>query len=323
MRSLKESLARAKARRAELFADPRTTAFRVVNAHADSVPDVTVDYFDRLLVMSTYRSFSEADEAELAETCMDVFEGRSLYLKRRPKEARVVANTARADVSPATPLRGEAIDHVEVLENGLRFDIRPGAGLSVGLFLDMRDIRAWLFANANDKRVLNTFAYTCGFGVTARAAGAMRAVNIDISRRVLDWGEDNHRLNQLSVERRDFIAGDVFDWLGRFHKKGEQFDVVVLDPPSFATTEKSRFTAARDYPKLVRAALSVLPRGGVLLACCNLASLDAEAFADLVTHGFSLAARRPGKRVALGPSPVDFPADERSPHRLNALAVHT
>lgn len=323
MASTRDLLLRAKERRRPLYERADLTCFRVVNAHGDGIPDVSVDYFDRLLVLSTYRGFSEEEEGALADACMEVFDGRSLYLKRRPKEARNVANVARAEVSPSLPLRGEAIDHLEVLENGLRFDIRPAAGLSVGLFLDMRDIREWLRNEVKDRTVLNLFAYTCGFSVAARAGGAGRAVNVDVSRRVLDWGEDNHRLNGFAVERRDFIAGDSFDWLARFQKKGEQFDAVVLDPPSFATTEKSRFTASKDYPKLVQAALGVLPAGGLLLACCNLSALTPREFAEWVTRGFSLAGRRPGKRTELRASAHDFPPHESSPHGLTVLAVQT
>src|SRR5690606_23072127 len=111
--------------------------------------------------------------------------------------------------------------------NGLRFIICPGQGLSVGLYLDMRDGRQWVRGQVAGRTVLNCFAYTCAFGVYSHAGGAARVVNLDLSRRVLDWGEENLRRNGVEPRRIDHIAGDTFDWLGRFQKKGEQFDCVI------------------------------------------------------------------------------------------------
>src|SRR5207248_9319272 len=101
---------------------------------------------------------------------------------------------------------------------------------SVGLYLDAREVRAWVREHAAGKLALNCFSYTCGYAVAALAGGARRVVNVDISRRVLDWGAENAELNGQAVSRRDYIAGDVFEWLDRFAKKGEVFDLVILDP---------------------------------------------------------------------------------------------
>src|SRR5207302_4668350 len=96
----------------------------------------------------------------------------------------------------------------------------------------------------------------------------------DRSRKVLDWGERNLQLNGLTVDRRDFIAGDVFEWLPRLLKKGERFDVVIADPPSFATGERSTFSAARDCPKLLRLVGPLVKQ--TLVACCNLSTVDVK-----------------------------------------------
>jgi 23S rRNA (cytosine1962-C5)-methyltransferase len=217
---------------------PNTTAYRVVNAEGDGLPGITVDWFDRVAVLALYREASPAEEKALADALI-ALGARSVYLKRRPREARVAAGTRREELAPERPLRGEPVSELEVTEAGLRFLIRPGQGLSVGLYLDARDARGWVRQNAGGARVLNCFAYTCGFGLAALVGGAARAVNVDVSRRVLDWGEANLRLNGLVPERRDFLAGDTFDELARFARRGEQFDLVVLDPPAFARTRKS------------------------------------------------------------------------------------
>lgn len=313
---------KAAALRAQLATAPGLTCYRLLNADADGVHGVTADRFGDVVVLSLYESLDEQAEAEVLDAAVQAWSPRAVYLKRRPREARVVANTARAEVSPEGPARGEPVNSVVSLEDGLQFDIRPGAGLSVGLFLDMRMARAWVRAHARGRTVLNTFAYTCAFSLAARAGGAARVLNLDASRRVLDWGEDNHRLNGLPVERRDFVAGDVFEWLGRLGKKGETFDLVILDPPSFSTTAHSRFSAARDYPRLVAEACRVLAPGGTLLACCNLAGLTHERFLAIVEQGLASAGRRAVGRTRLDPGP-DFPTHPTGPHGLQVLALVT
>ncbi|ADO73646.1 class I SAM-dependent rRNA methyltransferase [Stigmatella aurantiaca] len=317
--SLTERLREARARRGALLSEPSTTAFRLVNGAPDGVPDVTVDCFSGLPVVSLYRDFAPAEEQALLDAAWEAWAPRSLYLKRRPREARVLANVAREVVAPEQPARGAPVEALEALENGLRFLIRPAQGLSVGLYLDMRETRGWLRGQVQGLTVLNLFSYTCAFGVVATAGGAKRVLNVDTSRRVLDWGEENARLNGQAVDRYDYVAGDVFDWLGRLAKKGERFDVVISDPPSFSTTRSTRFSAARDYPLLAEAAARVVAPGGRLVACCNLAPLTPRRFEAMVDEGVARAGREAHPVISLGPSPVDFPS---SPDAPSGLKVH-
>ncbi|MBK7860593.1 MAG: class I SAM-dependent rRNA methyltransferase [Archangiaceae bacterium] len=224
----------------------------------------TVDVFGDVAILSTYAEVDvEAVVAQLTQP--------TVYLKKRPREARRVVQD---DAAPAVPVRGPAVESLVATEQGLKFEIRPPNGLSVGLYLDAREARAWVRAQARGRTVLNLFAYTCGFGVAAMAGEAARVLNLDRSRKVLDWGERNYALNGLVPVRRDFVAGDAFEWVRRLAKKGEKFDLVVLDPPSFATSEGSRFSAERDYAGLVAQVAPLV--GQTLVACCNLAAVDAK-----------------------------------------------
>ncbi|QDE70093.1 SAM-dependent methyltransferase [Myxococcus xanthus] len=317
--SLVETLRASRGRRGSLLGDARTTAWRVVNAEADGVPDVTADVFGDVYVISLYRDFTPAEEETLLDAAMAAWAPRSLYLKRRPREARVLANVAKESLAPEAPARGEAVESFTALENGLAFLIRPAQGLSVGLYLDMRDTRAWLLSQARGLTVLNLFSYTCAFGVVAMAGGAKRALNLDASRRVLEWGEENARLNGQTVDRYDYVAGDVFDWLKRLAKKGESFDIVISDPPSFSTTRSGRFSAARDYARLAEAAARVVSPGGQLVACCNHAGLPARRFEAMVLEGVTQAGRQGKSLGSLGPSALDFPPP---PGEEPALKVH-
>lgn len=292
--SLKDSLERVRAR-----LDADTTCFRLLDSEG-----VTIDVFGAVAVLSFYR-LAEPHESERIAAALTALDGlETVYVKHRPKEARKLANDASAALAPSTPLAGLPIDQLLVREAGLKFEIRPSNGLSVGLYLDARDARRWVRGEARGRRVLNLFAYTCGFGVAAQAGGAARAVNVDASRKVLDWGEANLQHNGRAAQRYDFIAGDAFEWLSRFAKKGEQFELIVLDPPGFATTSQSRFSAARDYHQLVRAAAEVLAPKGLLLSMCNVEALSAEAFEAQLDRG--LSTRKARLVTRFGASDVDF-----------------
>lgn len=318
---LRSTLTRARARRGALWDSPHTNAFRVVNGEGDRLPDVTVDWFDQVAVLSLYREHSVDEEQALLDALETVLSPKAIYLKRRPREARVVANTQKAELAPELAARGQPVPQLEVREAGLRYWIRPGQGLSVGLYLDMREGRDWVRKQAQGRTVLNCFAYTCGFGVAALAGGAQRAVNLDLSRRVLDWGAENTQLNGFPVDPRDFLAGEVFEWLRRLHKRGERFDLLILDPPSFSTSKEGRFSAGKDYARLVAQAAPLISPGGILLACCNLATLSATRFALQVREGLVSAQRRPAIRAELTASAVDFPEPDALPSPLKVLAV--
>ncbi|MEW6433778.1 MAG: class I SAM-dependent methyltransferase [Myxococcota bacterium] len=287
-----------------------TSCFRWVD---EELPGVTVDLFGDVAVLSLYRSASEEEERALAEALANARTLRAVYVKRRPREARTSGQRVE-EAAPPAPLWGSAVESLVCEELGAKFEIRPANGLSVGLYLDARDARAWVRANARGRTVLNTFAYACGFGVVARLGGASRAVNVDVSRKVLDWGERNLALNGFTPQRADFLSGDAFEWFGRLAKKGQRFDVVVLDPPGFATTKVSRFSAQKDYHRLVAAAAGVVDEG-VVLAMCNVEALSP---ADVVAHlKRGLAGRRFQVVERFGASAIDF----RQPSTLKCLVV--
>jgi 23S rRNA (cytosine1962-C5)-methyltransferase len=287
------------ARRARLPAG--TTCFRWLDGE---LPGVTVDRFDDVAVLSFYRPAPGDEVQRLGEALARVGALRAVYVKHRPREARRTGAGPLDALAPAAPVVGAPVDALETQELATRFLIRPGNGLSVGLYLDARAARAFVLAEARGRRVLNLFAYTCGFGLAALRGGAARAVNVDASRKVLDWGEDNLRRNGLPVDRYDFIAGDAFEWLARLAKKEERFDLVVLDPPGFATTKSSRFSAQRDYHQLAAAASRLVAPGGLLLAMCNVEALRLADFAAQLSRG--LAARLARQVKVFGASDVDF-----------------
>ena len=281
-------LERAYALRKSLNLEPHTTFYRLLN-ESETAGKLTLERIGQVGVLSLYANFSPVQELELAGMLVDLTPLESVYLKRRPREARHRANVEREYLSPSEPLLGPHHPELEALEHGICFRFRPGADLSIGLFSDMRPGRRWLREHARG-RVLNTFAYTCGLGLNAALEGH-RVKNLDASKKVLEWGKENYRLNALEPHPQDFIFGDVFDWLGRLYKRGERFETLVLDPPSFARGRGGVFRAERDYAGLVQLALKCLSQGGLLMVCTNHAGLSFKSFEKQILEGFTRAER--------------------------------
>ena len=239
----------------------KTNALRLVDGPGDGLPDLIIDDFAGRWLIQTLSEAKRSIDRKLGFL--------SLYWKPLVKNA---------DASPRH-LAGEPISRpFAILESGLAFEIDFQAGVSPGIFLDQRLNREKLRTAAPCKKVLNTFSYTCAFGVAAAAGGGF-TTNIDLSRRYLEWGERNYQLNQISAENHEFLVGDVFDWLRRFCKQGRKFDLVVLDPPTFSRDRKSKvFRVQDDYGRLVELALECLDCDGVLLCCTNFRGVSAREF---------------------------------------------
>ncbi|MBU0494459.1 MAG: class I SAM-dependent rRNA methyltransferase [Chloroflexi bacterium] len=305
--------------------DPATTVYRLVHGAGDGLPGVAVDRYADALVVTTH---TPRLPDGLLPALVAAAQPQAIYLKRRPPESARLTEADIAALAPAEPAWGEAVPELTGRENGLAYRIRPGAGLHAGLFLDMREVRARVRDWAAGRTVLNTFAYTCAFGVAASAGGATRVLNIDLSRSTLAWGQDNYIANGLTPDPYDFVYGDVFDWLGRLARqsrtiaqRAQTFDLLILDPPSFARSRGQIFRAAQDYGRLVTLAAPVLAPGGLLLACCNLAQLSLDAFRRQVMVGLT-AAGRTGRIIATHHEPtVDFPVAPGEHPYLKVLAL--
>ncbi|HZJ53643.1 MAG TPA: class I SAM-dependent methyltransferase [Myxococcaceae bacterium] len=313
-------LARALERRAPLREGGRTTAFRWINGAGDGVPGLTLDLFGDVGVLSTYDA---RDPGSAADAASELLPLRAVYWKARPREAGALRGEERATLAPALPIRGEPVEAADVREQGLVFRIRPGEGLAVGLYLDMRQARGWVHAHARGATLLNCFAYTGAFSIAARDGGAARAVDVDLSRRSLAWGEENARLNGQSPPPADRLAGDVFDWLRRLARKGVRFDAVVLDPPGFSRGKARTFSASRDWPALVARAVPLVAPGGWLLAACNVAALPARRFEAALAEGVRRAGRTAEEVARADASPVDFPVPrgEEPPLKVRVLRL--
>ena len=179
-------------------------------------------------------------------------------------------------------LLGEPIEEWLISENGLRYKLDLGIKQNNGLFLDMRYGRRWVQEQACGKRVLNLFAYTCGFSVAAIAGGAEHVVNLDMARAALSRGRDNHRLNHHDLGRVSFLGHELFKSWGKVKKTGP-YDLVIIDPPSF---QKGSFALSRDYQKILRRLPELLTESCTVLACIN----DPDTGPDFLIQGMAAEA---------------------------------
>lgn len=165
-------------------------------------------------------------------------------------------------------------------ENGLRYGIDFLGGYSCGLFLDQRENRMFL-RELKPKRVLNTFAYTCAFSVAAAAAGA-ETVSVDLAKGSLERGRANFALNDLSTDGHRFLADDALDVLARLARRGEKFDALILDPPTFSRSKTGKvFRVEKDFGALLERALEVAAPGASLLLSTNCSTLRREHLCEM------------------------------------------
>ncbi len=341
--SLETVVARAMERRKPLARDEVTTVYRLLNGAADDVPNATADRYGEVAVVNLYDAGDAASNAggtegagsarneaaargtvpeqALVRTLAALPDVRGVYVKRRPRTAARLSDEQTAALAPSRPAWGARSDELAVRENGLHYLIRPGAGLSTGLFPDMREARARVRALSSDRAVLNLFAYTCAFGVAAMSGGATRALNIDAARPALQWGQDNYTLNGLDADPYDFVYGDVFDWLGRLARREARFDLVIADPPSYSTVKGRRFAASRDYAALAEACARVVAPGGLLLCCSNEARQSRRAFQAACLHGIAAAGRAARVRSYDGAPEIDFPRLPGAEGHLKVLSL--
>ncbi len=189
-------------------------------------------------------------------------------------------------------------------EHLLKYGIDFDGGYSVGLFIDQRENRRYVRRVA-PKRILNCFAYTCSFSVAAASVGAA-TVNVDLSKKSLARGRKNFALNSLLTHDHRFIADDVLAILPRLARKGEKFDVIILDPPTFSRSHSGKaFHVESDFEKLLLMALELVERDGRILLSTNYSGLREKGL-EAIGRSCSKVTRRAAK-FHRQPSLADFP----------------
>lgn len=282
-----------------------TDAYRLVNAEGDGFPGLTIDRYGAYLMLQTFTRAWDSRIELVVNELERLLEPRGIYLKFRPQQTRQLES--QGGLPRNQLLRGSpAGQKFSVRENRLQFLVDLDQGLHTGLFMDQRDNRNHLMRRCRGKRVLNLFSFTGAFSVAAAASGAREVTSVDTSATYLAWAEENFALNRLNPQQHRFITGDCFKALDQLELAGATFDLVLMDPPSFSTTRKSRFTTRGGTAELVAMALRLLNSGGLLISSSNHQKIDVADYLKELRRG-SLSAGIELQVIALRGQGADFP----------------
>ena len=270
----------AKEQRKAYYQDDLTTAFRLFNQEGDGFGGLTVDLYGDYAVFSWYNSYVYQIRKAISEAFRQVFpEVLGTYEKIRFKEL---------DYESAHVYGQEAPDFFTVLENGVLYQVFMNDGLMTGIFLDQHEVRGSLVDGlAMGKSLLNMFSYTAAFSVAAAMGGASQTTSVDLAKRSRELSQAHFQANGISTDDHRFVVMDVFEYFKYAKRKGLTYDVIVLDPPSFARNKKQTFSVAKDYHKLISQSLEILNPGGIIIASTNAANVSRQKFTEQIDKGFA------------------------------------
>lgn len=271
---------KAKEKRSTYYQDDLTTAFRLFNQEGDGFGGLTVDLYGDYAVFSWYNSYVYQIRQTISEAFRQVFpEVLGAYEKIRFKGL---------DYESAHVYGQEAPDFFTVLENGVLYQVFMNDGLMTGIFLDQHEVRGSLVDGlAMGKSLLNMFSYTAAFSVVAAMGGASQTTSVDLAKRSRELSQAHFQANGLSTDEHRFIVMDVFEYFKYAKRKDLTYDVIVLDPPSFARNKKQTFSVAKDYHKLISQSLEILNPGGIIIASTNAANVSRQKFTEQIDKGFA------------------------------------
>ncbi|QDQ03056.1 class I SAM-dependent rRNA methyltransferase [Lysinibacillus fusiformis] len=267
--------------REKFFNNAHTTAFRAFNGEGDGIGGMTIDFFDGYYMVSWYSagiySFKEAVYEALAETV----NYKAIYEKKRFDSKGQYME--QDDFVMGTP--GEF--PIIVKENGMNFAVNLNDGAMTGIFLDQREVRLAIRERySQHKSMLNTFSYTGAFSVAASLGGATKTTSVDVAKRSVAKTIEQFSVNNIDYEAQDIKVMDVFHYFKYAQRHNLKFDLVVVDPPSFARTKQMTFSTAKDYPKLLMDTIEITEKNGIIVASTNNASFGIKKFKGFIDQAF-------------------------------------
>jgi 23S rRNA (cytosine1962-C5)-methyltransferase len=296
------------------------TAYRWLFGEGDGLPGLTVDRYGDFAVVQTYMEGAGQLLEWLVAALNAVAPLRGIVVKNRDWRLEIGDSERNAE-SPISNLQSPSAQtiwglppptNLVVREHGIQFFADLRAGQKTGLFLDHRENRRYIQDLSAGRAVLNCFSYTGAFSLYALRGGASTVVSADIGKGLAEATAANVALNGFDAARHAFVTGDCFDLLNQYVDEGRQFDLVILDPPSFAKSKQNRYAAARAYTRLNALALRCVAAGGLLATASCTSQIGPEAFKELLAAAGAAA----GKRLQIihdAGQPIDHPVPAHFP----------
>lgn len=264
-------------KRKELMADPDTTAFRFFNGEGDGLGGLIIDYYDGFYVIHWYSEGIYSFQKEILAAMRDMLSFKGIYEKKRfDQKGQYIEDDDFVE--------GERGDFpMLVKENGVNFAVDLNDGAMTGVFLDQREVRKAIRERySRNAEMLNMFSYTGAFSVCSALGGALKTTSVDVANRSKPKTIQQFEANGLDPSAHEMIVEDVFHYFKYAARKERTFDLVVVDPPSFAKTKKRTFSAAKDYTKLLKETIDLTKNGGVIVASTNSSAVSVKSFKQFI-----------------------------------------
>ncbi len=278
---IKHKITKAISLRSNLFNDCLTNAFRLFNSYGDGIGGITIDYFAGFLVINWYNKGILKYKDMIIQNLINSGKAKGIYqkFKFRHENTKEYINHIYGEKTPHSFF---------ILENGVKYSINFEDGDMVGIFLDQREVRNLLTSNfSQEKTILNTFSYTGAFSIAGLAGLAKSTTSVDLAKRSLPKTLDNLKLNNFPIEQQEVIVEDVFNYFKYALRKKLLFDILILDPPSFAKSKKRNFSVLNDYSALVQMITPLVAKNGYIIASTNNSQLPLGKFKEMVENGIA------------------------------------
>lgn len=259
---IEDRLMKAFEKRQSLLASSETTAFRLFNGEGDGIGGLTIDYYQGYLLINIY---SQAVNQSI-ECILDILEEQlspqGIYVT-----LRFEVDSSQKQIYLA---RGNQAESPMIIkENNINYAVYLGQNWMTGIFLDQRQVRNFVKQQSQNLRVLNLFSYTGAFSVAAAVGGANSTVSVDVANRSFDLTQEQFQVNNINLNSQQILVMDVFDYIDYAQKNNLKFDMIICDPPSFARTKKTTFSAEKDYKDLARKLFNLVAKDGYLILSTN------------------------------------------------------
>ena len=259
-----------------------TTTFRILNGEGDGVGGLTIDYFSGYYMITWYSLGIYAFKNEIIEALTKCISYKGIYEKKRfDTKGQYLENESDfvcGEIAPSPLI---------VKENNVNFAVYLDDGAMTGIFLDQKEVRKTIRDKyAKGKTVLNAFSYTGAFSVYAALGGAIKTTSVDLAKRSLSKTSEQFCINDIDPKTQEIVVDDVFNYFKYAVKKQFKFDMVVLDPPSFARSKKMTFSVSKNYVKLLKEAISITNKNGVIIASTNCATFGMMKFRQFIEQAF-------------------------------------